>query len=59
MPNLARLNDPTTHGGTITNVSATHFTVGGMTVPCERGKCSCPCTLYSIVEIAKTMKWSK
>jgi hypothetical protein len=28
MRKVVRLNDPTTHGGTVVSVTATHFTVG-------------------------------
>ena len=42
MPDIVRLNDPTTHGGTVTSVAATHFTVGGIPVACVGDKCSCP-----------------
>ena len=42
MPNVIRLNDPTTHGGTVTSVAATHFTVGGMPVACVGDRVSCP-----------------
>jgi uncharacterized Zn-binding protein involved in type VI secretion len=42
VPNIIRLNDPTTHGGFVTKVSATHFTVGGISVACVGDKCFCP-----------------
>lgn len=42
MPNIVRLNDPTSHGGTVTNVSATKFTVHGIPVACVGDTCSCP-----------------
>lgn len=42
MPNIVRLNDPTTHGGSVTAVAATNFTVGGIPVACVGDKCSCP-----------------
>lgn len=42
MPDIVRLNDPTTHGGTVTSVAATHFTVAGTPVACMGDKCSCP-----------------
>ena len=32
MPNVIRLNDPTSHGGKVSKVAATHFTVGGVAV---------------------------
>ena len=34
MPNVIRLNDPTSHGGKVSKVAATHFTVGGLAVAC-------------------------
>lgn len=42
MPNVIRLNDPTSHGGKVASVSATHFTVGGVAVACVGDKCTCP-----------------
>lgn len=42
MPNVIRLNDPTTHGGTVTSVAATHFTVAGLPVACVGDQVSCP-----------------
>jgi uncharacterized Zn-binding protein involved in type VI secretion len=42
MPNIICLNDPTSHGGKVTSVAATHFTVGGKAVACIGDKCSCP-----------------
>ena len=42
MSNVIRLNDPTTHGGTVTSVAATHFTVGGVAVACVGDPASCP-----------------
>lgn len=42
VPNIIRLNDPTTHGGFVTKVSATHFTVGGIPVAFVGDQCSCP-----------------
>ena len=42
MPNVIRLNDPTSHGGKVTSVAATHFTVGGIAVACVGDKCACP-----------------
>ncbi|WP_429203710.1 PAAR domain-containing protein [Massilia sp. UYP11] len=42
MPNVIRLNDPTSHGGKVTRVEATHFTVGGIAVACVGDKCVCP-----------------
>jgi uncharacterized Zn-binding protein involved in type VI secretion len=42
MPNVIRLNDPTSHGGKVANVTATHFTVAGVAVARVGDKCTCP-----------------
>ena len=42
MPNVIRLNDPTSHGGKVSKVAATHFTVGGIAVACVGDTCTCP-----------------
>ncbi|WP_137171691.1 PAAR domain-containing protein [Massilia sp. HP4] len=42
MPNIVRLNDPTSHGGKVAQVTATHFTVAGIAVACVGDKCVCP-----------------
>ena len=42
MPNIIRLNDPTSHGGKVVNVATTHFTVAGIAVACVGDKCTCP-----------------
>ena len=42
MPNVIRLGDPTSHGGKVVKVSATHFTVDGIPVACVGDACSCP-----------------
>lgn len=42
MPNVIRLNDPTSHGGKVASVTATHFTVGGIAVARVGDKCTCP-----------------
>jgi uncharacterized Zn-binding protein involved in type VI secretion len=42
MANVIRLNDPTSHGGKVESVAATHFTVGGIAVACLGDKCTCP-----------------
>jgi uncharacterized Zn-binding protein involved in type VI secretion len=42
MANVIRLNDPTSHGGKVASVAATHFTVGGIAVACVGDKCTCP-----------------
>lgn len=42
MVNVIRLNDPTSHGGIVASVTATHFTVGGISVARVGDKCTCP-----------------
>jgi uncharacterized Zn-binding protein involved in type VI secretion len=42
MKNVIRLGDPTSHGGKVVKVSATHFTVSGIAVACVGDKCICP-----------------
>jgi uncharacterized Zn-binding protein involved in type VI secretion len=42
MPNVIRLHDPTSHGGKVIAVAATHFTVGGIAVACIGDTCACP-----------------
>lgn len=42
MANVIRLNDPTSHGGKVASVAATHFTVGGIAVARLGDKCTCP-----------------
>jgi uncharacterized Zn-binding protein involved in type VI secretion len=42
MSNVIRLNDPTSHGGKVASVTATHFTVGGIAVARVGDKCTCP-----------------
>ncbi|GGY62965.1 PAAR domain-containing protein [Pseudoduganella albidiflava] len=42
MPNVIRLGDPTSHGGRVVSVSASHFTVGGIAVARVGDKCICP-----------------
>lgn len=42
MSNVIRLGDPTSHGGKVESVSATHFTVDGIAVACVGDLCSCP-----------------
>ncbi|MES3023303.1 MAG: PAAR domain-containing protein [Pseudomonadota bacterium] len=40
--NVIRLNDPTSHGGKVASVTATHFTVGGIAIARLGDKCTCP-----------------
>lgn len=42
MPNVIRLNDPTSHGGQVTKVAATQFIVDGLPVACVGDTCACP-----------------
>ncbi|UOD28183.1 PAAR domain-containing protein [Massilia violaceinigra] len=42
MPDVIRLNDPTSHGGTVVSVAMAHLTVAGLPVACVGDKCSCP-----------------
>ena len=42
MSNVIRLGDPTNHGGAVTNVAASHCTVGGIPVACVGDPVSCP-----------------
>ena len=42
MPNVIRLNDPTSHGGKVASVTATHFTVEGIAVARVGDQCTCP-----------------
>ncbi len=49
MRKVIRLNDPTSHGGTVASIAATHFTVEGIRVAYEEHKTSCGATLQSTV----------
>jgi uncharacterized Zn-binding protein involved in type VI secretion len=42
MRNVIRLGDPTSHGGKVESVSASHYTVGGIAVARVGDVCSCP-----------------
>jgi uncharacterized Zn-binding protein involved in type VI secretion len=42
MKNVIRLGDPTSHGGKVISVAATHFTVDGIPVARVGDVCSCP-----------------
>jgi uncharacterized Zn-binding protein involved in type VI secretion len=53
MRNVIRLGDPTSHGGKVESVSATHFTVGGIPVARVGDKCSCPIKGYDNCTIAE------
>lgn len=42
MANVIRLGDSTSHGGKVVQVTATHFSVGGIAVARVGDLCSCP-----------------
>jgi uncharacterized Zn-binding protein involved in type VI secretion len=42
MAKVIRLGDQTSHGGKVAQVTATHFTVGGIAVACKGDKVTCP-----------------
>ncbi|MES3022692.1 MAG: PAAR domain-containing protein [Pseudomonadota bacterium] len=42
MRRIILLNDPTSHGGQVSSVTATHFTIGGIAVARVGDKCTCP-----------------
>jgi uncharacterized Zn-binding protein involved in type VI secretion len=42
MPNVIRVGDPTSHGGSVLSSSVAHFTVCGKPVVVVGDKCSCP-----------------
>ncbi|PWF38999.1 PAAR domain-containing protein [Massilia glaciei] len=42
MRKVVLLNDPTSHGGQVSSVGATHFTIGGIAVARVGDKCTCP-----------------
>ena len=42
MRKIVRLNDPTSHGGKVVSVAATHFTAGGVAVARVGDKATCP-----------------
>jgi uncharacterized Zn-binding protein involved in type VI secretion len=53
MRNVIRLGDPTSHGGKVVNVSATHFTVGDIAIARVGDVCSCPITGHDNCTIAE------
>jgi len=53
MPNVIRLNDPTSHGGKVVSVKATHITVGGKAVACVGDQCSCPLPGHGVCTIVE------
>lgn len=42
MPYVIRLGDPTNHGGKVVEITATHYTIGGIPVARVGDLCSCP-----------------
>ena len=53
MRNVIRLNDPTSHGGKVVSVTASHFTVQGIAVARLGDPCSCPIPGHSGCTIAE------
>lgn len=53
MPNVIRLGDPTSHGGKVVSVAATHFTVGGIAVARMGDLCICPIKGHEVCTIAE------
>lgn len=53
MPNVIRLGDPTSHGGTVISAVATHITVGGIAVACVGDTCSCPLPGHGVCTIVE------
>ena len=53
MPNVIRLNDPTSHGGKVVSVSATWFTVEGIAVARVGDLCICPQRGHKICTVAE------
>ncbi len=53
MRNVIRLHDPTSHGGKVESVAASHFTVKGVAVARVGDPCSCPIPGHSGCTIAE------
>ena len=53
MPNVIRLGDPTSHGGKVVEVKASHYTVDGVPVARVGDLCSCPILGHSGCTIAE------
>lgn len=53
MRKVIRLGDPTSHGGKVVSVSASHFTVGGVPVARVGDACSCPIAGHGNCKIAE------
>ncbi|MYN19962.1 PAAR domain-containing protein [Rugamonas sp. FT107W] len=52
MPNVIRVGDPTSHGGSVLSSSVAHFTVGGKAVVVVGDPCSCPITGHQNCTVA-------
>lgn len=53
MKNVIRAGDPTSHGGQVLSVNATHFIVDGIAVACVGDKCSCPIPGHGVCTIVE------
>ena len=53
MPQVIRVGDSHSHGGTVTRSSAPHFTVGGKAVALKGDECKCPQNGHSNCTIAE------
>ena len=53
MKNVVRIDDPTSHGGKVQSVRATHFTVDGKAVACIGDMCSCPLPGHGVCTIVE------
>ncbi|QGZ40141.1 putative Zn-binding protein involved in type VI secretion [Pseudoduganella flava] len=53
MKNVIRLGDPTSHGGKVMSVIATHFKVGGKAVALLGDKCVCPMPGHGVCTIVE------
>lgn len=53
MRNVIRLGDPTSHGGKVISVAASHFTVERIAVACVGDSCSCPIPGHGICKIVE------
>lgn len=53
MPKVIRLGDPTSHGGKVVSVSATHVTVDGIAVARVGDQCICPISGHQVCIIAE------
>lgn len=53
MPNVIRLGDPTSHGGLVIKVAATHYTIEGIPVAGIGDLCSCPIPGHGVCTIVE------